>query len=185
MNIYAKAGHKVVYLDKNGNVNEPADARALGLVKGQTYTVDFLDVRGFISYVGLKEVLHASFNTVMFEDAELEMKPPEPKMFYIRSQNHDQYMAKGNELAMWWCPKSSGYTFDLTKAGQYTKAEALSICGPFGVECKTTGRGRFSRTTPDNIAYPVEMVSNAAFLMVNKYDVENQRVRSMNGEAGS
>ena len=44
MNIYARRGYKVVYLDKNGFEHDTINARKKGLVKGQVYTVSYTDV---------------------------------------------------------------------------------------------------------------------------------------------
>lgn len=104
------------------------------------------------------------------------------KLFFIRSHKHDQNNPKGNELALWWGPDSKGYTSDLAKAGKYTEAQALAICGPFGVEIEHKKRGKFTNDTPAEIAYPVEMVSQLAQLTVNKFDVENARLRAIERE---
>jgi hypothetical protein len=105
------------------------------------------------------------------------------QLYFIRSHKHDQHDLPGSELATWWCPDSKGYTYDLAKAGQYTEAEALNICGPFGVPIvKAKPRSR-TYDSPDNIAYPIEMVSPLSILVVSKYDVENARMREL-GKTG-
>jgi hypothetical protein len=50
-------------------------------------------------------------------------------MFYIQ---HTQNYA--GDYILWWGPNGSGYTFDLDRAGLYTKAEADSIVGLRGQE---------------------------------------------------
>ncbi len=68
MNIYAKSGSKVVFLGRNGHDTEADDAKDLGLVTGETYTVESTEVDDWSSYVKLREFENKSFNTVMFED---------------------------------------------------------------------------------------------------------------------
>jgi hypothetical protein len=161
----------------------------LGLVKGEVYVVESVGVYNFSSYVKLKEFPGQSFNTVMFEDEgggkdEYEMKPPKPKLYYIRSHKHDQHDQVGSQMALWWCSNSNGYTYDLARAGTYTEAEALDICGPFGVriDLPKKGRARAGCATPNNIAYPVEMVMPLAMLTANKYDIENARLGAIERE---
>lgn len=71
MNIYAKKGDKVRFLNKNGYDWEPKNAIDKGLVKGGIYTVQSVEVGGWMSYVTLKEFPLRSYNTVMFEDVKL------------------------------------------------------------------------------------------------------------------
>jgi hypothetical protein len=103
------------------------------------------------------------------------------KLFYIRSHKHDQNDAKGNELALWWCPESEGYTYDLFKAGLYTKAEALAICGPF--DQPIVNGKRQGDDQPSNIAYPVDMVEPLRTHAINKHDLENARLQAMAAKA--
>lgn len=122
---------------------------------------------------------NGSYGDILLESLEVV----EEKLFYIRSHKHDQHDQPGNELALWWCPNSQGYTYDLAKAGKYTEAEALSICGPFGVPIthgKGPKRGRYD--DPSNIAYPVELVAGAATMTVNKFTVENLRLQLIERE---
>lgn len=67
MNIFAKKGSKVRFLNENGWDGEPESASRY-LDKGKEYTVDFVDIGGWCSSVFLKEVPNIPFNTVMFED---------------------------------------------------------------------------------------------------------------------
>lgn len=69
MDIYSKPGTKVRYLDENGYDHQPVDAREAGLVKGQLYEVDRIEVGGWSSEVFLKGFKHG-FNTVMFENVK-------------------------------------------------------------------------------------------------------------------
>lgn len=71
MNIYAEEGAKVKYLAKGGWDSDVLNANK-HLVKGNTYTVDYVSVSGWSSEVCLKEVNGRTFNTVMFEDIEGE-----------------------------------------------------------------------------------------------------------------
>ena len=68
MDIYAKAGTKVRFLNANGFDAERQNARKY-LLTDQTYTVDSIKVGSFVSYVRLKEYPQTMFNTVMFEEA--------------------------------------------------------------------------------------------------------------------
>jgi hypothetical protein len=69
MNIYAKNGDKVRFINKNGYDGQPDAARKAGLVEGSIYTVKEVDIGCSHSYVYLKEFPGTqSFNTVMFED---------------------------------------------------------------------------------------------------------------------
>ena len=68
MEIHAKAGTKVRFLDANGYDAGRAIARQY-LLKDQVYTVDSVSIGSFVSYVRLKEYPFTVFNTVMFEDA--------------------------------------------------------------------------------------------------------------------
>lgn len=67
MNIYAKHGDKVIYLDENGHDYEREDAREL-FRKGSTLTIERVDVGGWTSRVYFIEVPDKGFNTVMFDD---------------------------------------------------------------------------------------------------------------------
>ncbi len=188
MNLEAKHGDRVVFLDKHGYDGETDQAKAKGLVKGGVYTVDGMEVHSFSSDVYLVEFPGKRFNSVMFRDEnkaddepEIKQKPkPDPRLpqfYYIRSYKHDQRNVKGNELALWWCPDSQGYTYDLAKAGQYTEAKAIEICGPHN--STLVGRGASSKEVPNNIMYPIQLVNRMAILTVNKYSVENERALSM------
>ncbi|MGM0882536.1 MAG: hypothetical protein ACQEXQ_16035 [Bacillota bacterium] len=70
MNIYAKQGDKVVFLNRNGYSHQPVDAVKAGLIEGAEYTVESVEVGGWMSHVTLSEFPEHSFNTVMFEDVE-------------------------------------------------------------------------------------------------------------------
>lgn len=41
----------------------------------------------------------------------------------------EEYLVWSNEHRAWWRPNSQGYTVHLLGAGQYTRDEALKICG--------------------------------------------------------
>ena len=68
MNIYAKAGHKVKFLNKNGYDHEPKTASEV-LNTETIYEVDYTEVGSWITYVKLKDI-DGMFNSVMFEDVE-------------------------------------------------------------------------------------------------------------------
>ena len=67
MNIYAKNGDKVVYLDENGYEGDRNYARDKGFVKGQVYVVKYTDVGSSCTYVTFHDMV-GSHNSVMFED---------------------------------------------------------------------------------------------------------------------
>lgn len=67
MNIYAKNGDKVVYLDDHGYEVDREYARKNGFVKGQLYTVAYTNVSG--SYTSVRfQGMEGTHNSVMFED---------------------------------------------------------------------------------------------------------------------
>lgn len=70
MNIYAKNGDKVVFLNRNGYDRDPKNACERGLVEGGVYTVEQTEVGGWHTNVYLKEFPEHRFNSVMFRDAD-------------------------------------------------------------------------------------------------------------------
>lgn len=70
MNIYAKKGDKVMFLNRNGYPNDPKHAVIVGVVEGNEYTVKSVEVGGWCSYVTLEEFPNEEFNTVMFADVK-------------------------------------------------------------------------------------------------------------------
>jgi hypothetical protein len=189
VNIYAKPGAKIVFTSTGGRTSDVPDAIKVGLIAGAIYTVQSIEVQNWASAVTLEEFPGHDFNTVMFQDEggdkgedEIRQKPPEPKLFYIRSYKHDQHNLKGNELAMWWCPGGNGYTYDLAKAGKYPEDKAKEICGPMNMT--TVGRGARARDEANNIMYPTSMIEELAMTTVNKFDADN-RLRLALAGAGS
>ena len=69
MNIYAKKGDKVRFLNDNGRDSEREYAATM-LKEGQVYTVDHTDVYGWHTDVHLQEVPDQMFNSVMFDDVD-------------------------------------------------------------------------------------------------------------------
>jgi hypothetical protein len=65
MDIYSPEGTKVVFLGFNGYPSQVESAIEDGLVVGEEYTVEFVDVGSSCSYVSLKEFVR-EYNTVMF-----------------------------------------------------------------------------------------------------------------------
>lgn len=95
MDIYAEKGHKVKFLNKHGEEYEREAASKL-LNTEDIYTVEFIDVGGWFSYVKLEGIpgLH---NTVMFADAEdieeeieevIEESEPVKKAFRVVFKTH-------------------------------------------------------------------------------------------------
>lgn len=39
-----------------------------------------------------------------------------------------EYLVWSNEHRAWWRPNSRGYTIDMTKAGRYSREDAIKIC---------------------------------------------------------
>ena len=69
MNIYAKNGDKIRFLNRKGHDWQLKEASEL-LKEGEVYTVDHADVHGWSTDVYLQEFPGRSFNSVMFEDAD-------------------------------------------------------------------------------------------------------------------
>jgi hypothetical protein len=69
--LYAPKGTKLTYLDENGYDCDRKYAKGCGLIKGQQYTLYYVDVGSFSSDVYVEEFPDKPFNTVMFE-AEYE-----------------------------------------------------------------------------------------------------------------
>lgn len=46
-------------------------------------------------------------------------------LYYIQSLKHD---VRVEDRALWWRPKSAGYTHDLDEAGKYSEEDAKAIC---------------------------------------------------------
>lgn len=67
MSIYAPEGTKVKFMNENGFDREKEYANKI-LDKNQIYTVDRVEVGGWVSYVYLKEFPNEAFNTVMFKE---------------------------------------------------------------------------------------------------------------------
>jgi hypothetical protein len=67
MNIYARRGAKVRFLDRNGYDYQLETARRL-LSKDGVYTVDRTDVHSWYTYVYLIEFPGEAFNSAMFVD---------------------------------------------------------------------------------------------------------------------
>lgn len=67
MDIYCEEGTKIRYIATGGYDSEVPEANKY-LEKDEIYTVDYVDIGGFISYVHLKEFPDRDFNTVMFEE---------------------------------------------------------------------------------------------------------------------
>lgn len=68
--MYAPVGTKVTYLDENGYDYDRRYAIDCGLIKGQQYTLESVDVGSWSSTVYVEEFPDKGFNTVMFESAE-------------------------------------------------------------------------------------------------------------------
>lgn len=67
MDIYSKEGTKVKYMNKNGYEGDREYANKF-LKEGKVYTVEDIEVGGFMSYVYLKEFPSKPFNSVMFKE---------------------------------------------------------------------------------------------------------------------
>lgn len=70
MNIYAKRGDRVTYLDKNGYDHDRKQAAKAGITLGRILTVDFTDPGNCHTDVVFQEFPGERFNSVMFEDTE-------------------------------------------------------------------------------------------------------------------
>lgn len=70
MDIYTRPGRKVIFTGCNGHDHQREHANKV-LSVGQAYTVKYIDVHSFCSYVELEEV-PGEFNSVMFDDFRLD-----------------------------------------------------------------------------------------------------------------
>lgn len=70
MDIYSPPGTRVRFMNKGGYEIQPKQAIKEGLIEEEVYTVSYIDVGSWTSYVYLKEFPNKSFNTVMFDQVE-------------------------------------------------------------------------------------------------------------------
>lgn len=71
MNIYAEPGTKVIFTGEGGYEVENKQANEL-LTKGETYTIEHIEVGDWNTEVWLKEVEGYSFNSVLFDDVSMK-----------------------------------------------------------------------------------------------------------------
>lgn len=69
-----KPGIKVKFLDYNGWPHDQKGAKEAGFRAGMVYTVSRVDIREFSSWLEVEEIL-GFFNTVMFEQVEVQVEP--------------------------------------------------------------------------------------------------------------
>jgi hypothetical protein len=70
MNIYSKAGSKVIFAHPGNGYKHDQEQAAEYLKVGEVYTVSRTEVGGFHTEVYLEEVPGRGFNSVMFDDSE-------------------------------------------------------------------------------------------------------------------
>ena len=70
MDIYAKAGTRVMFLGRNGYAIDQELAQKHGLVSGNLYTVELTEVSSWHTDVFLTEVPGVGFNSAMFGDEQ-------------------------------------------------------------------------------------------------------------------
>lgn len=70
MNMYSPPGTRVRFMNKGGYEIQPRLAIKAGLIEEEVYTVAYVDVGGWTSYVYLKEFPNEGFNTAMFDQVE-------------------------------------------------------------------------------------------------------------------
>jgi hypothetical protein len=69
MDIYCEEGTKVKFINEGGWDGEFEEAKKY-LKQGEMYTVDYVDIGGWTSYVTLKEFPTKEFNTVLFAEVD-------------------------------------------------------------------------------------------------------------------
>lgn len=72
MNIYARRGSKIVFKNVNAGRDYDQEKAREHLVVGQVYTVEFTEVGGWHTNVYLQEIPNVAFNSVLFEDYNVE-----------------------------------------------------------------------------------------------------------------
>jgi hypothetical protein len=97
LDIYAKKGDKVRFLNKNGYDSQLEHARK-HLKENELYTVVKTEVGGWMSYVYLEEVENHSFNTAHFEDATPEVKQEAESINTSPTADYIMSLQVGNEL---------------------------------------------------------------------------------------
>lgn len=85
MNIYAKNGDKVRFLNRNGRDMERAEAAKI-LKEGGVYTVERTSVGQSCSSVYLQEIPGRGFNTVMFEGVDVAKRADKQMEIRIKNQ---------------------------------------------------------------------------------------------------
>jgi hypothetical protein len=76
----------------------------------------------------------------------------------------DEYLIWSNEHGAWWRPNSAGYTTHLVAAGQYSRDEALKICG--------LGRDGWHKVgAPDEIPVRVSDARECSMIFAQKQSV--------------
>ena len=86
MNIYAKNGDKVRFLNRNGHDWQLKEAAEI-MNEGQIYTVDHTDVHGWSTDLYLQEFPGRNFNSVMFEDADKPGSEMEERKKFVEEFN--------------------------------------------------------------------------------------------------
>lgn len=94
MNVHAKSGDKVVYLDEGGHEFQRVSARKI-LKKYHVYTVDRTDVSDFHTDLFLKEFPDELFNSVMFDDYETEDRIMCNPLRHGQMQGYEKGILKG------------------------------------------------------------------------------------------
>jgi hypothetical protein len=90
MNIWAKSGDKVVYLDEGGYKGDTEYVRKQGFVKGQVYNVAYTVVHSSSTDVYFTDI-SGCYNSVMFEDyVEAEHTPDENDPVIVYNDARDK-----------------------------------------------------------------------------------------------
>lgn len=83
MDIYAEPGHKVKFTNENGRDEERENASKI-LNTEDIYTVEYINVGGWFSYVKL-EGIPGVYNTVMFVDVEEDIEEEQEEIIVKRA----------------------------------------------------------------------------------------------------
>jgi hypothetical protein len=114
MNINTPQGGRIRYIGVNGHDYDIVYANKF-LEKGCTYTVDYVDINDWVSYVFLKEFPGKAFNTVMFDNI--------PRRFSLVCKH--QLVDLGVEKSKYFTDDWNAYTYTKIYKFQCKKCDRI------------------------------------------------------------